>query len=144
MVLQQAGRNDEAIDAYEAVLAANPNADAAANNLAMLLVDHRVGDAESLARAQVLVERFEGAEQAPFLDTLGWVHFRGGDYQRAAELFEQVQSMGETTPERQYHLGMAYLKLGRADDAKPLLAAAVAAEQPFPGIEEARAALESL
>jgi len=143
-VLEQAGRYEEAIDAYEAVLAANPNADAAANNLAMLLANHRADDTESLARARTLVQRFEGSEQTPFLDTLGWVYYRSGDYQRAAEVLEQVQATGETTPERQFHLGMAYLKLGKADDAKPLLAAAVGAEQPFPGIEEARAALAPL
>jgi Flp pilus assembly protein TadD len=144
VVLQQAGRYDEAIDAYEAVLAASPDANAAANNLAMLLVDHRAGDAESLARAQALVQRFEGAEQAAFLDTLGWVYYRSGDYARAAEVLEQVQASGEMTPERQYHLGMAYLKLGRTADARALLAAAVGAEEPFPGVDEARAALESL
>jgi hypothetical protein len=39
---------------------------------------------------------------------------------------------------------MAYLKLGRTDEARAQLEAAVAAEGEFPKIEDARAALESI
>jgi Flp pilus assembly protein TadD len=87
------------------------------------------------------VQRFAGAQQAPFLDTLGWVQYRNGNYEAALEALERMQAAGEMTPERQYHLGMTYLALGRLDDARPLLTAAASAEQPFPGIEEARTAL---
>jgi tetratricopeptide (TPR) repeat protein len=143
-VLEQAGRIDEAIAAYEEVLVANANADWAANNLAMLLVSHRADDTEALDRALTLAQRFENSEEPAFLDTLGWVYYHTGDYDRAAALMEKAQAAGEPTPQRRYHLGMTYLKLGRAEDAKPLLMAAAAAEQPFTGLDEARAILESL
>lgn len=144
MMLERAGRYDEAINAYETLLATNPTADALANNLAVLLADHRTDNPADLNRALGLAQRFEGSEQSAFLDTLGWVYYRVGEYQRAAEILEKVQATGETTPERQYHLGMAYLKLGRVDEAKSLLASAVATEQPYTGLDEAKAALEKL
>lgn len=141
LVLEEAGQYAQAIAAYEAILAENPGADWAANNLAMLLANQRADDPDSLSRALTLVQRFEGAQQAPFLDTLGWVQYRNGNFEAAVKALERMQAAGEMTPERQYHLGMTYLALGRLDDARPLLTAAASAEQPFPGIEEARAAL---
>jgi tetratricopeptide (TPR) repeat protein len=144
MMLEQAGRYDQAIEAYENLLATNPTADAVANNLAVLLANHRADEPADLSRALGLAQRFAGSEQSAFLDTLGWVYYRVGEYQQAAEILEKVQASGETTPERQYHLGMAYLKLGRADEAKSLLTAAVATEQPYTGLDEAKAALNTL
>ena len=55
---------------------------------------------------------------------------------------ERASAVGEATPQRQYHLGMTYLRLGRPAEAEPLLAAAAA--EPFPDAAAARAALESL
>ncbi|WP_367268221.1 tetratricopeptide repeat protein [uncultured Thiohalocapsa sp.] len=81
---------------------------------------------------------------ASFLDTLGWVYYRRGEYQRAAEVLERAQASEESTPQRQFHLGMTYLKLGRIEEARPLLTAAANAAQPFVGIEVARKALGSL
>ncbi len=142
--LEQAGRVDQAIAAYDEILMANPSADWAANNLAMLLANHRRADPAALARALNLAQRFEASDQPAFLDTLGWVYYRSGDYDRAAELMEQARAAGEPTPQRQFHLGMTYLKLGRVADAKPLLSAAAEAEQPFEGMDEAKAALGGL
>ncbi len=144
MMLEQAGRYDQAIEAYENLLVTNPNADAVANNLAVLLANHRADEPADLSRALGLAQRFAGSEQSAFLDTLGWVYYRVGEYQQAAEILEKVQASGETTPERQYHLGMAYLKLGRVDEAKTLLTAAVATDQTYTGLDEAKAALETL
>ncbi|AGA91777.1 Tfp pilus assembly protein PilF [Thioflavicoccus mobilis 8321] len=144
LALEEAGRVDEAVDAYEGILAANPDADWAANNLAMLLADHRADDPVSLERALTLALRFADSDQPAFLDTLGWVYYRKGEYTRAAELLEQAHSAGEPTPQRQFHLGMTYLALGRAEDAKALLSAAVEAGRPFAGLDEARAALAGL
>ena len=143
LVLEQTGRVDEAVGAYEDVLSADPDAAWAANNLAMLLANHRTDDAEALERALMLAQGFEDSEEPAFLDTLGWVYYRRGQYERAAALLEQAQAAGEPTAQRQYHLGMTYLRLGRRADAEPLLMAAAAAEQPFTGLDEARAVLES-
>ena len=52
-LLEQQKRPEEAIAEYEAMLAANPTSEIAANNLAMLLVTYRKDDM-SLARAEEL------------------------------------------------------------------------------------------
>jgi predicted Zn-dependent protease len=143
-VLQhQAGQYDTARAAYEEVLRRNPRADGAANNLAMLLADHRRDDPASLARARELAARFESSDHATFLDTAGWVQYRSGNFQQAADLLKKSLDLAEATPERQYHLGMAYLKVGRTEEGKRLLASAVEAGSPFQGIDEARAMLDS-
>lgn len=144
IVLEQAGRHDEAIAAYEDALQVNPNSVATANNLAMLLANHRADDPDQLARALELAKPFKGSGQAALLDTLGCVYYRRGDTARAVHLLERAVTLGDTTPERQYHLGMAYMKAGRPKDAKPLLTAAAEAKLPFMGQNEACAAIDSL
>ncbi len=55
-LLAQTGQVDQAIDAYEDVLTANPETPAAANDLAMLLANHRQSDAGSLARTLEIMQ----------------------------------------------------------------------------------------
>ncbi len=141
LLYQEAGDLEAAIAAYEDVLKRNPELDVAANNLAMLLADRRAADAASLARARELMAPFESSEQAAFLDTAGWVQYRSGNYQRAVDLLEKATNLGDATPEHQYHLGMAYLKLGRIAEGKSLLSSALDANHPFSGLDEARAVL---
>ena len=140
---QQLGDFDGAMAAYEEVLQQSPANDAAANNIAMLIADHRASDQAAMRRALEIAARFETSDRAAFLDTAGWVRYRSGDYEQAASLLEKAMGLEEATPERQYHLGMVYLAMGRLDEGKALLAAAVGAGEPFAGIEDARAALEA-
>jgi pentatricopeptide repeat protein len=143
-LLEEAEDFDAAARIYDRMLRQDLYPDAAANNLAMLLVTHRADDPQRLARAAELAERLEKSERPSFLDTAGWVQFKNGNYDRAVALLEQASDIGEPGPELRYHLGMAYLKQGRVDEAKQQLALAVAGPQRFPGLEEARAALEDL
>ncbi len=145
MMLQEAGQYDPAEAAYEEVLKSNPEAQAAVNNLAMLLVNHLGDDPANLDRALELAQRFEDSEQPFYQDTLGWVHFRRGDYAKAAAILEKTADSLDPVPaEVQYHLGMVYVKLGRIEKAKRHLSSAVNAGGPFTGIDEAREALEGL
>jgi tetratricopeptide (TPR) repeat protein len=139
---QQLGHFDEAVAAYEEVIQRSPANDAAENNLAMLLADHRFKDPDSLGRARELTARFETSERAAYLDTAGWVRYRSGDYQQAVELLEKAIELEGATPEREYHLGMAYLKTGRFDEGKALVTSAIESGNSFTGIEDARAVLE--
>ena len=140
---QQLGDFDGAMAAYEELLQQSPENDAAANNIAMLIADHRASDQAALRRAREIAARFETSDRAAFLDTAGWVRYRSGDYEQAASLLEKALDLEEATPERQYHLGMVYLAMGRLDEGKALLETAVGAGEPFAGIEDARAALEA-
>jgi tetratricopeptide (TPR) repeat protein len=139
-LLQRTGRADEAIALYDALLAHDPKSAFAANNLAMLLVTTKT-DATSLARAQQLANQLASSSAAGVLDTRGWVKFKSGDYRGAASLLQQAVDKAPESPELRYHLAMAQLRDGAQPLAVKNLEAALRAQQPFPGIDEARAAL---
>lgn len=140
---EQRGDIDAAMAAYEEVLERSPGAAVSANNLAMLIANQQADDPARLALAREVTEPFEESEQPVLLDTAGWVLYRSGNYGRSVELLEKAAALGLDSPEHEYHLGMAYLKVGRIDEGRRLLAQAIDSGTEFPGIEEARAALQS-
>jgi len=140
--LERKGDYDGAIAVYEQVLEQQPDNALATNNLAALLADHRT-DAESLARAKELAGKFENTNQAVFLDTLGWVHYRAGEYDEAVKVLKRVVEAAPQVAVFHYHLGMAAAKAGDKALAKEHLAKALELGE-FAGRDEARATLESL
>ena len=136
------GQVDQAIAAYEEVLAKNPQADLAANNLALLLAT-RKGDDQDLHRALELVQHFAQSNVPEFLDTLGWVHYLRGDYAAARPFLERAVQGREGLAALQYHLGMVYAKLGMPEQARNHLSIALASDN-FAEQEAARAALAGL
>lgn len=141
---ERSGRVEDAIASYEEALAANPEMPAVANNLAALIADYRT-DSGSLKRALEIAGQFRNSGNPAFLDTLGWVYYRMGDYDEAVPLLEKsVEAAGQVAVLR-YHLGMAYVATGKPTLAKEQLEAALADENAdFVGVEEARAALAEL
>src|SRR5207245_1529060 len=77
-------------------------------------------------------------------DTLGWVLYRQGKYQEAAELLEQSASKSSDKGEIQFHLGMANYMMGRLDEARAALQKAVSVPGDFPGKDEAKSRLALL
>jgi Flp pilus assembly protein TadD len=132
----QTRQTDKAVAQYESLIKANPRDDMAANNLAMLLTAK--ADPASLDRASQLAERFESSTQPAFLDTIGWVHYLKGDYDKALPLLQKAVDLAPKAPELQYHLGMALYKTGQVDQAKRYLKQALEAKVEFPGLDEAR------
>lgn len=142
--LYQAGRYEEAISLFEQLVAANPANEAAASNLASLLVDHR-GDPESLDRALALARGFARSDNPAFLDTLGWTHYRRGEYAQAVGLLERAVAQRGDVPVLRYRLGMVYLALGNEVGARQQLREALAdSSVDFVGVDEARDALRRL
>jgi tetratricopeptide (TPR) repeat protein len=123
--LQTANRYDDAIAEYENMLSSNPDSLIAANNLAVLLVDHR-GDAASLERATALAAMLSGSDLSQFIDTRGWVSYRRGDYEAAAALLQRAAADAPDRAAVRYHLGMAYLALHENGKAAAELQAAAA------------------
>ena len=136
------GDIEAAVALYEKVLAKQADNAVAVNNLAALLADHRT-DAESLARAKELAVKLEPVKQPAMRDTLGWVHYRTGDYAKAVEVLEGVAETAPTVPVFHYHLGMAYAQLGDKAKARASLSKALELGD-FPGAEEARKTLDAL
>jgi tetratricopeptide (TPR) repeat protein len=140
---ERSGEWDEAIQAYEAMLAATPKDKVAANNLAMLLANHRA-DAAGLARAAELVKPFSSSPNANFLDTYGWVTLKQGDAKSALLALEKAQATVPSSAELRYHLAMAQLASGQRDKASDNLRQALASPQRFTGRDDAKAALGTL
>jgi tetratricopeptide (TPR) repeat protein len=140
---ERLGRPQDAIDLYERLLAKNPNSFFAANNLAMLLVTYH-DDAASLARAQKLADQLAASSEVNLIDTRGWVKFKSGDFHGAESLLQQAVDKAPTAPEIRYHLGMAQLRSGEQQSAEQNLESAVGSNRPFPGMDDAKAALAQL
>ena len=128
---------DAAIATYEGFLVKNPDNVLATNNLAAMLADHR-SDEASLAKAKELASKLAESNQPALLDTLGWVHYRLGEYDQAAEILSGVVEKAPDVPVFRYHLGMTYYKQGDTRAAKKILSEAVAEDMQYEGVEEAR------
>jgi uncharacterized protein (TIGR02996 family) len=143
LLYERLKRPDDAIGVYEAMLKHAPDSLTAANNLAMLLVNYKQ-DSASLTRAQQLAAQLEKTKSTSFIDTRGWVAYKSGNYRDAVTLLTQAADKAPQSPELQYHLGMAQWKSADVTGAQRSLQAAIAAGKPFPGIDEARSALDQI
>jgi tetratricopeptide (TPR) repeat protein len=140
---QRNGRIDDAIALYERGLRAQPGQPLLANNLASLLLDARTDEA-SLKRALDLSLPFGDGREAVGLDTLGWAHYRLGDFPKAVQFLERALALESANPIIHFHLGMAYKAMNNAAGATQHLEKSLAAGDAFPGAREARAALDEL
>jgi tetratricopeptide (TPR) repeat protein len=141
--LERAGKPDDAIRIYEDELRKNPEADVAANNLAMLLITYKK-DPASLDRAKSLSARFAGSTNADFLDTYGWVLYKHGESTAAVSALQTALSKAPDSPSSLYHLGMAQASVGQADAARDNLKRSLKSGKSFSGMDEAKATLEKL
>jgi tetratricopeptide (TPR) repeat protein len=139
-VFQRQNQADKAVEQYEAVLARDPGNLVAANNAAALLSEAK-GDQKSLEQALRYASRFENTENPIYLDTLGWVYFKLGQYDRARPLIEKATQKAPDIGVFQYHLGMTVLKQGDAVKAKSLLQSSLQAKVPFKNADEVKATL---
>ena len=135
---QKLGRIDDALQAYERLLQFDPNVDAAINNYAALVADYRNDDTEAVARALTLATRFQSGENGNFLDTLGWLYYRTGDFNRAVGILERAALLVPNDPQLRYHLGMALVRSGQKERAQAELAQAIPPGADFPARRGAR------
>ena len=141
---ERSGQVDEALRVYEGIIINAPNNQIATNNLAAILLDFR-SDTESHQRALKLAKPFEDSDRAELLDTLGWAYYRNGDYGNAIRLLEVAVDKEIEIALLHYHLGMAFVKAEMTSRGREELKQSLSlAEEPFIGIEEARATLEKL
>jgi Flp pilus assembly protein TadD len=136
------GEIAKAQQAYEKTLALNPRFAPAANNLAWLYSEHGGDKDKALQLAQTAKEI--APEDPNISDTLGWILYQRGVYQRAASLLKESAAKLPENPVIQYHLGMASLKVGDKDGARRALTVALNSPATFAGKDEARRALSEL
>ena len=143
--LERAGDIDGAIAVYEGMYAVNSGNLIVANNLASLLATHRTDEA-SLERAWAVARRLRGQERPAFQDTYGWIASRRGEYDEALPYLEAAAEGLPEDPLVHYHLGMTYLALDRAEEARAALTRAleIAGDSDLPQFDRAREALAGL
>jgi tetratricopeptide (TPR) repeat protein len=128
--------------AYEKVLELNPRFGPAANNLAYIYSEHGGDKEKALQLAQTAKEVLP--EDPRVSDTLGWILYKRGVYERAVTLLRESAEKLNDNAEVHYHLGMAYLKVGNTQAAKETLTKALKLGDSFTEVEEAKRALASL
>jgi tetratricopeptide (TPR) repeat protein len=112
---ERGGEVQKSLEKMRAVLDINPDNANALNFIGYTLADKGIDNSE----AERLVSRALELkpDQGAFLDSLGWVYFRRGDFGRAVEWLEKASaaSPGEATIDE--HLGDAYARVARQGDA---------------------------
>lgn len=142
---EEKGEADNAIAVYEKLLVDRPNSEIVVNNLASLIAEG-AQDEESLQRAYALAKRFRNTKVPFFKDTLGWIHYRLGEYELATPLIREAAEALPNMAIIRYHLGLAYKAENNFSEAEKELVAALklAERQNFAQVEETKQALKEV
>jgi tetratricopeptide (TPR) repeat protein len=75
---------------------------------------------ENLKEALAMVQRAVGQnpKSGAMVDSLGWAYYRLGDFKKAVELLESAVELEAGDPDINNHLGDAYWRVGRRDEAE--------------------------
>ncbi|MDQ2696456.1 MAG: PEP-CTERM system TPR-repeat protein PrsT, partial [Pseudomonadota bacterium] len=140
LYLQVLDRRGEAIAEYETLLKRHPDNVIILNNLAWLY--HQTGDARGVKYAEKAVEI--APDRPEVTDTLGWILVQSDQTRRGLVLLQQAVVQAPHHPEIRFHLAVAYDKAGRPEEARRELERVLGSNQPFDGVEQARALLDKL
>lgn len=115
-VYDNLGNRDAAEKMYLDLLDAYPNEPLFLNNLGYLYAV----EGRNLQKALSMVKEAVKAqpENASYLDTMGWVYYKIGDYEKALEFVERALHLDSENAEVLEHLGDIYTKLGQPDRAQ--------------------------
>jgi tetratricopeptide (TPR) repeat protein len=123
VILEQAGRVPESVDALEHMLHERPDDPTLLNALGYTLADHTL----ELPHAETLIRRALTVmpDNPAALDSLGWVQFRQGDAKVAVHTLGRAYSLGHDA-EIAAHWGEALWVSGQQAEARRVWAAALA------------------
>jgi tetratricopeptide (TPR) repeat protein len=137
------GDHQKVIALYEDLYKQHPDSLLAVNNLASYLSDF-APDKAGLERAAELAEPLEKTNQPEMMDTVAWIAYKQGDYEKAQKLLLKVLELNPNATVSHYHLGMVYFKQGDKIHARESLEKAVNTKTDFTGLAEARETLKSI
>ena len=100
----------------QAALKARPEEPELLNYLGYSWIDR----GEHLAEARAMIEKAVASDprSGAMVDSLGWAFYRMGEYKQAVEKLEEAVELQAGDPEINNHLGDAYWKVGRHDEAQ--------------------------
>jgi Flp pilus assembly protein TadD len=130
----QAGRDDQAIQEYERVLASGQPDAVMSNNLAVLYQKKGDPRAESMARQAYRL----APTNAAIADTLGWILHSKGARDEGIRLLREAAALAPQEPEIQLHLAEALLAAGHASEARTILAKLMDGSTDFVGRSRAQ------
>ena len=119
-----AGELEAALALYEDLLEARPDDLIIANNFVSLSSDLRLDEA-SVAKALKVSKVVERADNPLFKDTVGWAHYRAGDYETAIRHLGEAAEAAPENAEILYHLGAAQAAAGDTEAARASLQKAI-------------------
>jgi tetratricopeptide (TPR) repeat protein len=107
---------DEAVEAYETALRLDSNNHNVMNNYAYFLSvrGERLDYAQQLAEGAITLE----PDNAAYLDTMGWIHYKLGNYEDARQYIRMSVDTGEASAEVYEHLGDVYQALENEEEAR--------------------------
>jgi cellulose synthase operon protein C len=139
MAEKNRGHADLAEKAYRQALEIDPNNVVAVNNLAWIAMmnPERAGEAVGYAK--------KAAEAAPkmgqVLDTLGWAYHVNGENELASQTLERGVAAAPEDPRLLYHLAVVYGAQGHKQEEQATLRKALATNNPFPEMNDAKTRL---
>jgi Flp pilus assembly protein TadD len=141
-VLFQTGDGKGAVAEFRETYRLAPNDPTALNNLAAV-ISYGDGDlSEALGYAEQA--RKLDPRNPTILDTLAWIQTRLGKHEPALALSELALAQQPNLPILRYHYGAILAALGRQDEVRDALKAAMRGGADFQGVADARALLERL
>jgi tetratricopeptide (TPR) repeat protein len=116
--LELFGRREEVLQTYLQLIEINPEDDLALNNYAYLISEGDVSE-DTLRHAAQFVERalVLQPDNAPYLDTAGWIYFKLGHVQLAREFIDRSLSINPDNAEVLMHMGDILEYLGKSNEA---------------------------
>ncbi len=115
VVYEALKRYDETDNLYEEALRLDPTNHLVLNNYSYSLAERNI----QLDRAKEMAEKAVAAkpDNPSYLDTMGWVYFRLGEYKEAAEYIKRAIEKGEVSAVVYEHLGDIYYKMDNKKEA---------------------------
>lgn len=136
LILQSQGDLAGARARFERVLALDPDAAVAANNLAWMHLQTGGNLDDALQLAQRAVASMPDAPE--MLDTLGWVYYKKGLPALAVPPLTRSVERQPDSPVYHYHLGVAQLEAGNQAAGRRALEQALRLKKDFDGADDAR------
>lgn len=129
LVVNDPKLTDKALAAYETSYQLNPNEPLLLNNYGYTLADRD----RDLKKALQLVTRAVDIQpdSGIYRDSLGWVYYKLGQYERACSELKSAVELEPRNAEIRYHLAAAFYKLHSILEAKVELEKALALDPGF-------------
>lgn len=142
-IYENENKYEEVIQLYEDAYKKYPSSPVVINNLANYLSEYKTSK-ETLDRAEEISKPLEESNNPNMLDTVAWIAFKQGNYEKAQNFLEQAIEKGSVSPEIHYHLGLVYYKQGDNQSAQTELEKAVQSKYQYKHIEHAKEVLQQI